>query len=257
MTPKKARFLIPTKKLWQCNRQVTSDIKGYPPWNESISHLFSKGKSSTGKCLTGRDMFIIPRVKYLRWIPPKIISTIYTLLETNSKFTPENGWLEDFLVSFWGLAYFLGIHVSFRECNSLFGKITISHPVSRLKWPRQLRISVPRDRVQTLRIRWSCCGLTKDQKKMFGKLWLDRKNDVSDLLWFWLGFCCSQKNNMKILLFSPWSWVYNNSLRFLAFALILSGKAALLSEHLGAHRFELVLQIISSWLLRDRWITYR
>ena len=25
----------------------------------------------------------------------------FTLSETNSKFAPENGWLEDFLVSFW------------------------------------------------------------------------------------------------------------------------------------------------------------
>ena len=26
----------------------------------------------------------------------------YPLSETNSEFTPENGWLEDFLLSFWG-----------------------------------------------------------------------------------------------------------------------------------------------------------
>ena len=26
----------------------------------------------------------------------------YHLSETNSEFTPENGWLEDFLLSFWG-----------------------------------------------------------------------------------------------------------------------------------------------------------
>ena len=31
-----------------------------------------------------------------------------TLPETNSEFTPENGWLEYFLVSFWVPAYFQG-----------------------------------------------------------------------------------------------------------------------------------------------------
>ena len=39
-----------------------------------------------------------------------------TLPETNSEFSPENGWLEYFLVSFWGAAYFQGAFaVSFRE----------------------------------------------------------------------------------------------------------------------------------------------
>ncbi len=31
--------------------------------------------------------------------------TLGSLPETNSNFAPENGWLEDFLVSFWGPAY--------------------------------------------------------------------------------------------------------------------------------------------------------
>ena len=33
--------------------------------------------------------------------------------------SPENGWLEDFLVSFWVLAYFQVQTVSFRECTPL------------------------------------------------------------------------------------------------------------------------------------------
>ena len=40
----------------------------------------------------------------------------YTLPETNSQFAPANGWLEYFLVSFWGPAYFQVRTVSFREC---------------------------------------------------------------------------------------------------------------------------------------------
>ena len=36
-----------------------------------------------------------------------------TLPETNSKFAPENGWLEYFLVSFWQEAYFSGDSRSF------------------------------------------------------------------------------------------------------------------------------------------------
>ncbi len=43
-----------------------------------------------------------------------------TLPETNSKFAPENGWLEYFLVSFWGvgLPIFRGkLAVSLLECN--------------------------------------------------------------------------------------------------------------------------------------------
>jgi len=42
-------------------------------------------------------------------------------------FAPENGWLEDFLVSFWGqTAYFQGrllLPVSFRECTCDFDDI--------------------------------------------------------------------------------------------------------------------------------------
>ena len=41
-----------------------------------------------------------------------------TLPETNSEFTPENGWLEYFLVSFWGKRPIFRGHVSFREGNS-------------------------------------------------------------------------------------------------------------------------------------------
>ena len=39
-----------------------------------------------------------------------------TLPETNSEFTPENGWLEYILVSFLEFAYFQVRTVSFREC---------------------------------------------------------------------------------------------------------------------------------------------
>ena len=43
-----------------------------------------------------------------------------TLSEINSEFTPDNGWLEDFLVSFLGWPIFRGkLAVSFREGKSL------------------------------------------------------------------------------------------------------------------------------------------
>ena len=38
-----------------------------------------------------------------------------TLVETNSKCAPENGWLEDFLVSFWDGLFSGALAVSFRE----------------------------------------------------------------------------------------------------------------------------------------------
>ena len=41
--------------------------------------------------------------------------TSITLNETK-QFAPEDGWLEDFLVSFWGPAYFQWQTVSFGEC---------------------------------------------------------------------------------------------------------------------------------------------
>ena len=44
-----------------------------------------------------------------------VVWVMITLPQTNSKFTPENGWLEYFLVSFWQEAYFQGIAVRFRE----------------------------------------------------------------------------------------------------------------------------------------------
>ena len=47
---------------------------------------------------------------------PKIMVNGFTLPETNSKFAPENGWLE-YEKSFWGPAYFQGWSVSFRECS--------------------------------------------------------------------------------------------------------------------------------------------
>ena len=46
----------------------------------------------------------------------KKLSQNYTLPETNSEFTPENGWLEDEIsFPFWGPAYFQRRTVSFRE----------------------------------------------------------------------------------------------------------------------------------------------
>ena len=44
-----------------------------------------------------------------------VFEIISTLPETNSIFATENGWLEDFLVSYWVSAYFQGRTVSFRE----------------------------------------------------------------------------------------------------------------------------------------------
>ena len=44
--------------------------------------------------------------------------SITTLPETNSEFTPENGWLEDEIFPFGVSAYFSGaLAVSFTECN--------------------------------------------------------------------------------------------------------------------------------------------
>ena len=46
----------------------------------------------------------------------KLLIILATLPETNSEFTPENGWLEDDPFGF-GMAQFQGRTVSFRECN--------------------------------------------------------------------------------------------------------------------------------------------
>ena len=45
----------------------------------------------------------------------------YPATETNSRLASENGWLEDFLVSFWGPAYFQGqtCWLRFREANGI------------------------------------------------------------------------------------------------------------------------------------------
>ena len=47
---------------------------------------------------------------------PQVVSVDFTLSETN--IAPGNGWLEYFIVSFWGPAYFQGRTFSFRECIS-------------------------------------------------------------------------------------------------------------------------------------------
>ena len=73
---------------------------------------------------------------------------MFTILpETNSEFTPENGWLETFL-SFWDPAYFSGaLAVSFRECTVPYQLHLASHAQGKRKiaevdpkWP--LTISV-------------------------------------------------------------------------------------------------------------------
>ena len=45
-----------------------------------------------------------------------------TLPETNSKIAPENGWLEDFLVSFWDRPIFIWQTVRFGEGLYLWKK---------------------------------------------------------------------------------------------------------------------------------------
>ena len=76
MTPQKHGFSIPTKIPWQGNRQVTSNIQD--TLHGTISHLWKAGKSA-GKCFGARDMFIIPRAKYLSVFPLSISTIIHWL----------------------------------------------------------------------------------------------------------------------------------------------------------------------------------
>ena len=55
----------------------------------------------------------------LQRVSGRLLIPTNTLHETNSEFTPENGWLEDYLLPFGARPIFRD-YVSFRECVHIY-----------------------------------------------------------------------------------------------------------------------------------------
>ena len=94
---------------------ILTSFPGHPSnrYVRDIYHHLESGSMGTDLKITAPYP---NRHRTWEWRSPSILSPLYTLPETNSQFAPENGWLEYFLVSFWGPVYFQGRAVGFREC---------------------------------------------------------------------------------------------------------------------------------------------